>query len=58
MNSSCQSDPPFLNEWVPVFRAQAAAANKMAFKAFFLAARSQTKTTALHLTDLAMAKYI
>lgn len=26
------------NEWVPVFRAQAAAMNKMAFKAFFITA--------------------
>lgn len=36
------------NEWVPVFRAQAAAMNKMAFKAFFITAFSQTEAAAEH----------
>lgn len=34
------------NEWVPVFRAQPAAMNKMAFKAFFITAFSPRDTTA------------
>lgn len=36
------------NEWVPVFRAQPAAMNKMAFKAFFITAFSHRATTAQH----------
>lgn len=45
MNSFCRVPPPSAssNEWVPVFRAQAAAMNKMAFKAFFITAFSQTE---------------
>lgn len=47
MNSFCQCAPSSSssssNEWVPVFRAQPAAMNKMAFKAFFITAFSQAE---------------
>lgn len=39
------------NEWVPVFRAQAAAMNKMAFKAFFITAFSQTERGSCRASD-------
>lgn len=39
------------NEWVPVFRAQAAAMNKMAFKAFFITAFSQTERDSCRASD-------
>lgn len=39
------------NEWVPVFRAQPAAMNKMAFKAFFITAFSQTERDGCRASD-------
>lgn len=43
--------PASSNEWVPVFRAQAAAMNKMAFKAFFITAFSQTQRGSCRASD-------
>lgn len=56
MNSFCQCAPSSSssassNEWVPVFRAQPAAMNKMAFKAFFITAFSQAQRDGCRASD-------
>lgn len=56
MNSFCQCAPSSSssassNEWVPVFRAQPAAMNKMAFKAFFITAFSQAERDGCRASD-------